>query len=159
MKAFFLSLFILVSGCHGAESEVEFNPLPVLPAVKVTVDVFGSYTCGICNEELPGLHERMVRFNQGRLNKVTVRLFVVNGKGNANVTQNIADQYAKDLGLTTFTAYPDNKCRGQYQAYYPNQGCYVPAHVLIEGSDLKIYPQGRVNLDKFMADVKAAVGE
>ena len=159
-KLFLIFQLFLVSGCHGVESEVELHPLPVSPQNQTVVDVFGSYTCGICNHELPELHERMVKFNQDRLNKVQVRLFVVSGNGGSAATQTVAENYAKDLGLTTFQPFADNRCRGQYQEYYPNQGCYVPAHVILTGETKRVvYPQGSVNLDKFINDLKQAVGE
>lgn len=161
MKKFLGIMFsVFVVGCTGATTEVDLKPLPVIPDHAAVVDIFSSYSCGICSHELPELHRRIQEFNEKSPKKVLVRLFLTGGKNGKNADDQQAAQYVSDFGLTGFEPHGDNRCRGQYQEYYPNEGCYVPAHVITSKFGEKlIYPQGAVNIDQFIRDLKESVGK
>lgn len=153
MRALIILSLLLTTGCTGQTAEVDLKPLPVIPEHAATLDVFASYSCAICTHELPALQKRITEFNETHAKKVLVRLWLTGGKNGkpADIIQ--AKNYCDALGLS-FEPHVDNRCRGKYQEYYPNEGCYVPGHAIVSrGGEKIIYPQGAVNLDELIRDL------
>lgn len=153
MRVILVLAVFLTLGCTGKTTELELKPLPVIPEHAATLDVFASYTCAICTKELPALQARILEFNETHEKKVFVRLWLTGGKNGRPADPIQSKEYCRDLGLS-FEPHVDNRCRGKYQEYYPNQGCYVPGHAIVAKSGEKvIYPQGGVNLDELIRDL------
>lgn len=128
---------------------------------KLILQVFAGYSCASCNEELPLLNQKLTQQLKGKSNLLDSRVYVVAGPNWSKATQEVADRYGRELGLTEFSMYTDNRCQGEYRKYYPGSSCLVPATVLLRpnGEVVDIYEPGVLNMDEFLARIQELISE
>lgn len=159
MKTMFMALLFLV-GCGATGVNPNIDPVidPASVAIKARLAIFASYSCGICNHELPIIHRELREaFSLEEKLKYRVDVYVVGGKGGQKVTDEVAAQYVKDLGLTDFNSVPDHACRTHYKKYW--FGCSVPATVLLapDGSVIHNFGKGAIAPEELISAVKDAI--
>lgn len=128
---------------------------------KLVLQVFAGYSCASCNEELPLLNQKLSQQLKGKSNLLDSRVYVVAGPNWSKATQEVAERYGRELGLTEFSMYTDNRCQGEYRKYYPGSSCLVPATVLLRpnGEVVDIYEPGVLNMDEFLARIQELINE
>lgn len=128
---------------------------------KLILEVFAGYSCASCNEELPLLNQKLTQQLKGKSKLLDSRVYVVAGPNWSKATQEVADRYGRELGLTEFSMYTDNRCQGEYRKYYPGSSCLVPATVLLRpnGEVVDIYEPGVLNMDEFLARIQELLHE
>lgn len=158
---FTLLVALFLNSCGGRVAGFEDepqSPAPHLGAAKAVLEVFAGYNCASCNVELPELQSRMAEINERGL-VVQVKVYVVSGKNGKKVDQAMANQYAIDLGIN-FEMVPDHLCRGRYKKYYAGNSCLVPAAVVVPtDSDPIVYAPGKLDMDKFIPELKSIIHE
>lgn len=155
-----VSLVITSCGTQTQSSEKGISK-PQKAEVKLILKVFAGYPCPACNEELPPFNARLANELGNKSSALDARVYVVGGPNWSKATQEVADRYGQELGLTQFQMYVDNKCQTEYVKYYPGSKCLVPATVLMRptGEVVEVYEQGVANLDLFMARIKELINE
>jgi len=166
MKNFFsVSLLFLLSLVHtscGTKASSSLGGTGTQSGdAKLILEVFAGYSCASCNEELPLLNQKLSQQLKGKSNLLDSRVYVVAGPNWSKATQEVADRYGRELGLTEFSMYTDNRCQGEYRKYYPGSGCLVPATVLLRpnGEVVDIYEPGVLNMDEFLARIQELINE
>jgi peroxiredoxin len=155
-----VSLVILSCGTQNQPTETEISK-PQISEVKLVLKVFAGYPCPACNEELPLFNSRLANELGNKSGRLDARVYVVGGPNWSKATQEVADRYGQELGLTQFQMYPDNRCQTEYVKYYPGSKCLVPATVLLRptGEVVEVYEPGAANLDEFMSRIKELINE
>ncbi|NBX82299.1 hypothetical protein EBQ90_04320 [bacterium] len=158
---FFLGLSFLVNSCGNKGSTSNSTKEFQSGSPKLILEVFAGYSCSSCNEELPELNRRIAAELKDQAGALDARVYVVAGPNWSKATQETADRYGRELGLTQFSMYVDNQCKGEYRKFYSGSSCLVPATVLLRpnGEVVEIYDPGIVDMDEFMARLKELLNE
>jgi len=165
MKRTFQALVIVamtaILGSCGSKTSSDLDNLknPTGMDAKVVLKIFAGYSCSSCNEELPLLNSRIVNELGSQAALLDARVYVVAGPNWTKATQEVADRYGRELGLTQFKMLTDNRCQSEYRKYYEGSSCLVPATVLTNPNEevIEIYDPGLLNMDEFMSRVKELI--
>ena len=149
------SVFLFSCG-SGDSSGTDGNKSYQKGPVKLILEVFAGYSCSSCNEELPVLNQKLIEELGPEGAGLDARVYVVAGPNWTKATQDVANRYGQELGLTRFTMHVDNRCQTEYRKFYPGTSCLVPAAVLLSpsGEAIDVYDPGILDLDQFVARVR-----
>src|SRR6185437_15998476 len=121
---------------------------------KVQLALFAETNCLTCQHELPQLQQQLQSVLGPKRTQVYAAVYLIMGDNGEEITQPRADQFGKDYGLSDFAMVADDFGLNYYQKYF--QGSGVPTAVILnaDGSVIKSYPAGQVDVNDMVARVQ-----